>query len=162
MKCPHCGSLDDKVVNSRLGPGGEMIRRRRECLGCGQRFTTMEGLEGVSLKVIKRDGRREDFDLQKLRRGLDIACRKRNIETSLLDRLAAEIQTALQNRLDKEISSQEVGEMVLRRLREIDEVAYVRFASVYRKFRDLSEFEHELEALKGAANNAEATPEELR
>ncbi|MCX7048233.1 MAG: transcriptional regulator NrdR [Candidatus Sumerlaeota bacterium] len=147
MKCPHCGSLDDKVVNSRLTPGGEMIRRRRECLSCQKRFTTIEQIEGISIKVIKRDGRREDFSLGKLHQGLDIACRKRDIPMRKLDELAANIQATLQNRLEKEVSAQEIGEMVLRGLREIDEVAYVRFASVYRKFRDVSEFQQELQAL---------------
>ena len=155
MKCPHCGSIDDKVVNSRLTPGGEGIRRRRECLGCGQRFTTMEHLEGVALKVIKRDGRREDFDPRKLRHSLDIACRKLDIETGRLDQIASDIQTALQNRLEKEVRSQEVGEMVLRRLRDLNQIAYVRFASVYRQFRDVSAFAEELAGLK----NENTSPE---
>lgn len=155
MKCPHCGSLEDKVVNSRLAPGGETVRRRRECLDCGQRFTTMEQMEGVLLKVIKRDGRREDFSLAKLRGGLDIACRKRDIETGRLDQIAADIQTSLQNRLDKEIMSAEIGEMVLLRLREIDDVAYVRFASVYRDFRDISEFAEELKTLRSPTEDDE-------
>ena len=140
--------MDDKVVNSRAVPGGRMIRRRRECLACEQRFTTIEMLEGINLKVVKRDGRREDFDVRKLRGGLDVACRKRDIPTQSLDQLAADIQTELQNMLDKEVSSQQIGEMVLRRLREIDDVAYVRFASVYRKFGDVNEFLQELESLK--------------
>ena len=124
-----------------------MIRRRRECLACEKRFTTIEQIEGILIKVVKRDGRREDFSVAKLRQGLDIACRKRDIPTHDLDKLASNIQSMLQNRLDKEVSAQEIGEMVLRGLKEIDEVAYVRFASVYRKFRDVSEFQQELQAL---------------
>ena len=135
-----------------------MIRRRRECLACEKRFTTIEQIEGILIKVVKRDGRREDFSVAKLRQGLDIACRKRDIPTHDLDKLASNIQSMLQNRLDKEVSAQEIGEMVLRGLKEIDEVAYVRFASVYRKFRDVSEFQQELQALlrgekKGSVNN---------
>ena len=147
MKCPFCGNLDNKVVNSRLTPDETSIRRRRECLGCGGRFTTYETVERTPVLVVKRDGRRVAFDRQKLIRGLLRACEKRPVALERIEALEAGVEKELFNQMETEISSLRIGEMVLGRLRELDEVAYVRFASVYRQFRDISEFSEEIQGL---------------
>jgi len=144
MKCPYCGSDTDKVVDSRSAKNGESIRRRRECQTCSQRFTTYEYIEDVSLNVIKADGSREPFDRKKLLRGITISCAKRPIPTDKLDEIVDDITHQIESRGEREISSHDIGEMVMARLKVLDEVAYVRFASVYRKFKDKSEFLQEL------------------
>jgi transcriptional repressor NrdR len=144
MKCPFCGSDTDKVVDSRSSKNGESIRRRRECQKCNQRFTTYEYIEDVSLNVIKSDGSREPFDRKKLLKGITISCAKRPISIDRLDEIVDQIVREIESRGEREISSKVIGEMVMKHLRELDEVAYVRFASVYRKFKDKSEFMEEL------------------
>src|SRR5512135_349009 len=144
MRCPYCTSLDNKVVDSRMGKEGESIRRRRECLKCEGRFTTYERVEEVLPSVIKKDGRREPFDRMKILSGLKKACEKRPISMEMLERTVDEIEKTLQEKGYKEIPSTAIGEEVMNQLHKIDEVAYVRFASVYRSFRDINEFMSEL------------------
>ncbi len=144
MKCPFCGSDTDKVVDSRAAKNGESIRRRRECQSCNQRFTTYEYIEDISFNVIKADGSREPFDRKKLFRGIAISCAKRPIPTDRLDEIVDEITRQIEGRGEREISSHDIGQMVMARLKDLDEVAYVRFASVYRKFKDRNEFMQEL------------------
>ena len=147
MKCPFCGGLENKVTDSRLSQGDEVIRRRRECEGCGRRFTTYERIELVLPMVVKKDGRREAFDRLKVMAGLRRACEKRPVATEALDAMVDQIERALVESGDKEVDSSVVGEHVMRRLRELDQVAYVRFASVYRSFKDIHEFMDELSHL---------------
>ncbi len=147
MKCPFCGSVDNKVTDSRLSQGDEVIRRRRECEGCARRFTTYERIELVLPMVVKKDGRREVFDRLKVLAGLRRACEKRPVATEALDALVDHIERALVESGDKEVESSAIGEQVMQHLREIDQVAYVRFASVYRSFRDIHEFMSELSQL---------------
>jgi transcriptional repressor NrdR len=144
MRCPYCANVDNKVVDSRLGKEGDSIRRRRECLKCGGRFTTYERVEEVLPSVIKKDGRREPFDRNKILGGLKKACEKRPISVEVLDQAVGEIEKALQEKGLKEIPSAVIGEEVMERLHKLDEVAYVRFASVYRSFKDINEFMSEL------------------
>jgi transcriptional repressor NrdR len=152
MRCPYCSNLENKVVDSRMGREGESIRRRRECLKCEGRFTTYERVEEVLPSVIKKDGRREPFDRLKILNGLRKACEKRPISLEKLERTVEEIEKSLQEKGLKEIPSTVVGEEVMERLHRLDEVAYVRFASVYRSFRDINEFMSEL---KDILNNKE-------
>jgi transcriptional repressor NrdR len=152
MKCPFCGGLDNKVTDSRLSQGDEVIRRRRECEGCGRRFTTYERIELVLPMVVKKDGRRESFDRMKVLAGLRRACEKRPVSTEVLDALVDQIERALVESGDKEIESSVIGEQVMQRLREADQVAYVRFASVYRSFKDIHEFMTELSQLLASKN----------
>lgn len=147
MKCPYCGHLQDKVVDSRESREGEVIRRRRECLECGRRFTSYERVDEIPYMVVKKDGRRERFDRQKLIAGLLKACEKRPVRVNALEAVADRVEAALQERPDKEISTTEIGQHVMQELRQLDKVAYVRFASVYRHFRDIGEFMTELEDL---------------
>ncbi|TMD48693.1 MAG: transcriptional repressor NrdR [Chloroflexi bacterium] len=147
MKCPYCGHIDLKVVDSRDSDTGESIRRRRECLQCTKRFTTYERIETVPLYVMKKDGRREDFDRQKLFSGLMKATTKREISHGTIERVVDEIETELRTRGKVDIPSREVGELVMDKLRGLDEVAYIRFASVYRSFMDLQEVKHEIDQL---------------
>jgi len=147
MKCPFCNADEDKVVDSRTTKDGSAIRRRRECLECGKRFTTYERVEHVALMVVKKDGRREPFDLQKVKVGVLKACEKRPIGMEQVDRFVEEIEQALMGSVDKEVSSEKIGALVMKKLRNLDEVAYVRFASVYRQFRDINEFMEELRRL---------------
>jgi transcriptional repressor NrdR len=147
MKCPYCGHVDLKVVDSRDSDTGESIRRRRECLQCAKRFTTYERIEAVPLYVIKKDGRREDFDRQKLVTGLMKATTKRPIPRGDVERIVDEIEGELRTRGKVEIPSREVGELVMDRLRGLDQVAYIRFASVYRDFMDLQEVRSEIDQL---------------
>lgn len=149
MRCPYCGHLEDRVVDSREAQEGQATRRRRECLGCGRRFTTYERLEDVLPQVVKKDGRREPFDRKKIVEGLQVACRKRPISAEQIEEIATGIERKVQEMGEKEIKSAVVGEAVMERLRALDPVAYVRFASVYRAFRDVGEFMSELEGLAG-------------
>jgi len=149
MKCPFCSHEEDKVVDSRTAQDGRAVRRRRECLKCGKRFTTYEFIETVSLTVVKNDARREPFDRQKLLRGMILACNKRPISEKKLESIVDEIEEELLALSKKEIASQEIGELVMKKLKDVDEVAYVRFASVYRKFKDKNEFFDELKGLLG-------------
>lgn len=144
MKCPFCGHPDDKVIDSRTGGAGDVIRRRRECEACARRFTTYERVEDVLPTVVKKDGGREPFDRQKLVRGARIACIKRPVAVERIEALADAIEREIQESERREITSRELGERVMVHLRAIDEVAYVRFASVYRSFRDVDEFLSEL------------------
>ena len=144
MKCPYCSYEESKVIDSRPTDEGERIRRRRECLKCGKRFTTYEIIETVPVIVIKKDGSREAFDRDKLLRGLLRACEKRPVPLHLLEEAVDDIQNTLQNTLDREVSSSRIGEYAMEKLKNIDEVAYVRFASVYRQFKDINTFMEEL------------------
>ena len=147
MKCPFCGYEESKVIDSRPTDEGERIRRRRECLKCAKRFTTYEMIESLPIVVIKKDGSRETFDRQKLLTGMLRACEKRPVSIETLDRAISDIETVIQNSLDREVSSDKIGEFVMEKLKEIDEVAYVRFASVYRQFKDINTFMNELNKL---------------
>jgi transcriptional repressor NrdR len=147
MLCPYCAHVESKVVNSRQSPKGESIRRRRECLQCGHRFTTFEVVEKTPIVVIKRDGKREAFDQQKIVQGVLRAVEKRPVTLDEVERVVQFVEKTLYNQMEKEVSSLKIGEMVLKKLKELDEVAYVRFASVYRQFRDVSEFNHEVKVL---------------
>lgn len=147
MKCPFCGFEESKVIDSRPTDEGQRIRRRRECLKCGKRFTTYEIIESLPIIVIKKDKSRETFNRDKLMTGLLRACEKRPVSIDTLDTLIDEIETALQNSLDREVSSEKIGELVMEKLKKIDEVAYVRFASVYRQFKDINTFMKELNKL---------------
>ena len=147
MKCPHCGFEESKVIDSRPTDEGERIRRRRECLKCAKRFTTYEMIESLPIVVIKKDGSRETFDRQKLLTGMLRACEKRPVSIEMLDRAISDIETVIQNSLDREVSSVKIGELVMDKLKDIDEVAYVRFASVYRQFKDINTFMDELNKL---------------
>jgi len=147
VKCPFCGHLRDKVVDSRETKEGEAIRRRRECLGCGRRFTSYERIDEIPYMVVKKDGSRERFERQKLIAGLLKACEKRPVSVAALERIADRVEATLQERTDKEIATEAIGAFVMQELRGLDKVAYVRFASVYRHFRDVSEFMSELKSL---------------
>lgn len=147
MKCPFCGDTESKVVDSRPTDEGSVIRRRRECVRCAKRFTTYEKIENVPILVIKKDGRREAFDSNKILNGLVKACEKRPVAMDELESVVAEIEKHIYNSLKKEITSQEIGELVMERLKSLDEVAYVRFASVYRQFKDINTFIEELKKL---------------
>lgn len=147
MKCPYCSYTESKVIDSRPAEEGASIRRRRECLACQRRFTTYEIMERLPLVVVKRDGSRQTFDKNKLIRSMLKACEKRSVALDELERIANEIEQELQNALEREIPTSEVGELVMDRLKVLDEVAYVRFASVYRQFKDLNTFMEELTRL---------------
>ncbi len=147
MKCPFCFAVDSKVVDSRPTDEGTMIRRRRECTHCGKRFTTYEKVEHIPILVVKKDGRREVFDSDKILSGLLKACEKRPVTMKDLEALVQDIEKQVYNSLDREITSQRIGEMVMERLKSLDEVAYVRFASVYRQFKDINTFVEELNKL---------------
>ena len=144
MRCPFCGHDEDKVIDSRPSDEGSAIRRRRECLTCGSRFTTYEKIENLPLLVIKKDGSRQPFDRDKLISGILKSCEKRPVSTAQIESLVSSIEAQHQNALKREISSREIGEMVMEGLKQIDEVAYVRFASVYRQFKEINSFLHEL------------------
>lgn len=147
MKCPFCGDAKDKVVDSRESGSGDAIRRRRECLACGRRFTSYERIEEIPYLVIKKDGRREAFDRGKLTAGLHRACEKRPVSAKALANLVDEVEQLVQDSPDREIDAKVIGERVMERLKELDKVAYVRFASVYRQFEDVHEFMTELRDL---------------
>ncbi len=147
MKCPFCEHLDSRVQDSRPAEEGATIRRRRECLACGRRFTTYEKVEALPLIVVKKNGQREVFDSDKLLMGVIKACEKRPVEMAKLENMVNDIEKELANAMVREISSQTIGELVMEKLKDIDKVAYVRFASVYREFKDLQSFARELEEL---------------
>ena len=147
MKCPYCSCEDSKVIDSRPTDEGERIRRRRECTKCGKRFTTYEIIETVPMMVVKKDGTRESFDRSKLFNGLLRACEKRPVPVEEIEKTVTDIESQLQNSLEKEVTSQKIGELAMQSLKDIDEVAYVRFASVYRQFKDVSTFIDEVSKL---------------
>lgn len=147
MKCPRCAEDNDKVIDSRSVRDGLAVRRRRECLACGERFTTYESIETKPVLVVKRDGRRLEFDRAKLVRGITRACEKRPVSGEQIESVADAVEHDLATGMSTEVESRAIGELVMRHLRRVDEVAYVRFASVYRSFRDVDEFMHELRAL---------------
>ena len=144
MKCPFCGIDTDKVIDSRSVKNGLSIRRRRECLSCNNRFTTYEYIENVSINVIKSDGKREPFERAKLRKGIELSCNKLPIPTDKIDEIVEDIAHEIEAKGDRELSSHDIGEMVMSRLKNLNDVAYVRFASVYRRFQDTTEFVREL------------------
>ena len=150
MKCPYCGHMGDKVVDSRESKEGDVIRRRRECLECGRRFTSKERVEEPTYMVIKKDGRREQFQRQKLVAGMLRSCEKRPVTVSSLEAIADQVERLLQDRPEKEIATDDIGAFVMTELKRLDKVAYVRFASVYRDFRDIGEFMVELKDLINA------------
>ena len=147
MKCPFCGYSESKVIDSRPAEEGAGIRRRREGLSCGKRFTTYETVESLPMVVMKKDGSRQSFDRRKVLSGMIRACEKRPVPLADLERIASEIEQDLQNSMEREISTEDVGEKVMERLRKMDQVAYVRFASVYRQFKDIDTFREELNKL---------------
>jgi transcriptional repressor NrdR len=146
MKCPYCAHLEDKVVDSRESKEGEVIRRRRECLGCGKRFTSYERIDQIPHMVVKKDGRREPFDREKVLAGLRRACEKRPVPTKTLESIADRVEAMVQESPDREVPTVTIGEFLMERLRELDRVAFVRFASVYRDFKDVDQF---MATLKG-------------
>ena len=147
MRCPYCGYKESKVVDSRPADESSSIRRRRECLACEKRFTTYETVESLPMVVIKKDGSRQSFDRSKVLRGIQRSCEKRPVPVADMERMALEIEQELQSALEREITTEQVGEMVMKRLKDVDEVAYVRFASVYRQFKDIDTFMQELTKL---------------
>ena len=151
MRCPYCGSLDDKVIESRMMASGESIRRRRECLGCGYRFTSYERIEEKPFMVVKKDGRREPFEQAKLEKGISRALEKRPVSMRMVEQIVSEIEdkAVMSGKTSREISTAELGELVLQRLYEIDKVAYIRFASVYKHFENLDEFITEVKNIEG-------------
>ncbi|MGI5967700.1 MULTISPECIES: transcriptional regulator NrdR [Anaerotruncus] len=155
MKCPYCGYVESKVVDSRPTDESERIRRRRECLKCERRFTTYEIIETTPLVVIKKDKSRESFDAGKLLAGMVRACEKRPVSLAVLEQAVGDIEMVLHNSLEKEVPSYKIGELAMEKLREIDEVAYVRFASVYRQFKDIDSFMKELQAILEARTGAQ-------
>ncbi|MBI4495887.1 MAG: transcriptional repressor NrdR [Deltaproteobacteria bacterium] len=160
MRCPFCQHIEDRVIDSRLSRDGGMIRRRRECARCQRRFTTYERVEEVLPLVIKKDGRREPFDRGKILAGLQRACEKRPISVTVLEKMIDRIEQRLQETGDREVHSREIGEQIMRELQNLDEVAYVRFASVYRSFRDVNEFMKEVkELLEKGQKGSQGEPE---
>lgn len=147
MKCRYCASTDSKVIDSRPTEDGSAIRRRRECINCGKRFTTYEKIEEIPIMVVKRDGRREPFDSEKIRNGIRKACEKRPIPADVQDKVVDDVSREVFNTLASEVTTRDIGEIVMRKLKDVDEVAYVRFASVYREFKDTQTFMKELQRL---------------
>ena len=147
MKCPYCGNEENKVVDSRPVQEGRAVRRRRECLGCNERFTTYEYIEAVSLTVVKSDERREPFDRQKVAHGIKLACNKRPVSAKKIEAMVSEIEAQLNELSRNEVTSKYIGELVMEKLKEVDQIAYVRFASVYRSFKDVNEFMNEVKEL---------------
>lgn len=153
MKCPFCRKDNDRVLDTRGTPDGFAIRRRRQCLACGQRYTTYERLEQTTVKIIKKDGVREPFDHAKIKQGLEKACWKRPVSDKQLETIIDAVENELEARFEPEVESRHVGELVMRFLREVDEVAYIRFASVYRRFKDVHDFVDELRPMLDLANH---------
>ena len=147
MKCPYCGDQESKVVDSRHSEDGQSIRRRRECMGCQRRFTTYEIVESLPIIVVKRNGSRQHFDRNKVLNSMIRAFDKRKVDVTDLDRITTEIEQTIQNTLDREVSTDKIGEMVMERIKPLDEVAYIRFASVYRRFQDVRSFVHEINTI---------------
>ena len=156
MRCPFCAHLESKVIDSRVSTAGDVIRRRRECEGCARRFTSRERVEDLLPVVVKKDGVREPFDREKVLRGVRLACNKRPVAFESIEKFIDELERDLVESEAKEVESKEVGERVMRKLRELDEVAYVRFASVYRSFRDIDEFRSELDKIASSRMHGEA------
>ena len=152
MRCPFCNYFDSKVVDSRPTDEGQAIRRRRECIKCGKRFTTYEKIEEIPIMIVKKDGNRQSYDRNKLLNGIIKACEKRPVSMSTIEKIVDEIEKSLSNSLEREVTSVEIGEMIMDKLKEIDEVAYVRFASVYRQFKDVNSFMEELKKILGEGN----------
>ncbi len=148
MKCPFCGDIESKVVDSRRSEDGDSIRRRRECLNCQRRFTTYEIVESLPIIVVKRDGTRQSFDRDKILKSMVRAFDKRKVEIAQLERITTEIEQTIQNTLEREVTTDKIGEMVMERIKPLDEVAYIRFASVYRRFQDVGSFVAEINQLK--------------
>ena len=153
MKCPFCGVDNDKVIDSRSNNDGYSIRRRRECVGCRRRFTTYEHVEKTNIKVIKKDGGREPFDAEKIREGLEKACWKRPVSDAQIRGLIEAVEREVYDRFDSEVPAETIGELIMEHLRTVDQVAYVRFASVYRQFEDVHDFVHELQPMLRQAKN---------
>jgi transcriptional repressor NrdR len=147
MKCPFCGEIDNKVIDSRLSKDANVIRRRRECLACSRRFTTYEHIEEIPIMIIKKDGRREVFNREKVRTGVKKACQKRNISMNVIEEFIDDLERDLREMGEKEIPASSVGEKIMIKLHDLDDVAYVRFASVYREFKDVNDFVSELKSL---------------
>ena len=162
MKCPYCREVNNKVIDSRMTKDGNTVRRRRECLACNHRFTTYERIEQLPLVLIKKDGRRETFDRNKVLVGMQKACEKRNISINTLELYVDELQRELQEVGEKEIPSSVVGEWIMTKLHELDDVAYVRFASVYREFKDINDFMSQLKDLLDASKKMSSTPRKKR
>jgi transcriptional repressor NrdR len=158
MKCPFCQEDNDRVIDSRASQDGFATRRRRECLNCFQRYTTYERIEGAAIKLVKKDGTREPFDRLKIKRGLEKACWKRPVSEVQLDAVVTAVENQLEGRFELEIPSREVGELVMQQLRDLDQVAYVRFASVYRQFEDVHDFVHELKPMLAEARRRGGAP----
>lgn len=156
MKCPFCGYKEDKVVDSRSTAEESAVRRRRECLKCARRFTTYEYVEEVSLMVVKKDGGREAFDRKKILSGIIRACEKRPVSMETMEAVVTQVERAVAKKSDREVSSSSIGELVMDKLKSLDEVAYVRFASVYRQFRDVGQFMDELKNMLGSSKSAAA------
>jgi transcriptional repressor NrdR len=155
MKCPFCRSDNDRVVDSRASEDGAAIRRRRECLGCKHRYTTYERVEGTTVKIVKKDGAREPFDHAKIKRGLEKACWKRPVSDAQLEAVIAAVEEDIEAAFDSEVESRRLGELVMQKLRDLDQVAYVRFASVYRQFKDVHDFVTELKPMLDESRNEE-------
>lgn len=147
MKCPYCSETDNKVIDSRLSKDGHVIRRRRECLDCIRRFTTYEHVEKISVMIIKKDGRREDFNREKVKAGIIRACEKLEISVNVIDEFLDDLERDLRETGEKEIPSEMIGERVMKKLHQLNDIAYVRFASVYREFKDVNDFVHELKSM---------------
>jgi transcriptional repressor NrdR len=160
MKCPACNEDNDRVIDSRAIHDGFVTRRRRECAACGHRYTTYERIESAIVKLIKKDGTRQPFDRTKIKRGLELACQKRPVSDAQLEAIVSEVQNELESRSDLEIESREVGELVMQQLRALDQVAYVRFASVYRQFEDVHDFVHELKPMLAEARRRDESQAE--
>ena len=152
MKCRYCASIESKVIDSRPTEDGSAIRRRRECINCGKRFTTYEKIEEIPIMVVKRDGRREPFDSEKIRMGIRKACEKRPVAADVQDKLVEDVTREVFNTLASEVTTRDIGEILMRKLKDVDEVAYVRFASVYREFKDTQTFMKELQHLLDEKN----------
>ncbi len=148
MKCPYCGTMGDKVVDSRESKEGDVIRRRRQCLGCGKRFTSRERIEDIEYRVVKKDGNREAFQRQKMIAGLLTASEKRPVSIQQLESIADRIESELQERHEREMTTEEIGARLMQELKQLDQIAYVRFASVYRQFRDVGQFKREVDELQ--------------
>ncbi len=160
MKCPVCQEDNDRVIDSRASQDGFAIRRRRECAHCGHRYTTYERIESSIVKLVKKDGARQPFDRTKIKRGLELACWKRPVSDAQLESIVSDVQDELESRSELEIESREVGELVMQHLRALDQVAYVRFASVYRQFEDVHDFVHELKPMLAEARRREESEAE--
>lgn len=156
MRCPFCAHIEDKVVDSRESKDGDSIRRRRECLGCGRRFTSYERIDEIPYMVVKKDGKREGWDRNKVLSGLFRAAEKRPVSTGQLEAICDEVEKNVQDSLDRELATSEIGKIIMRRLKSLDKVAYVRFASVYLEFADVSEFMDELKVLVGSRSISQA------